>query len=363
METYISELVIGIIREIVKSLSHNWLPLSLAILVSGIMNVYINQEKLKKALLNKPKISIWASVLLGAFTPLCACGTMGVIIGMLTTSLPWGPVMAFLTSSPLMSPDGFVLLSGIISVKFAIALTIASIVIGLASGCITHLIESKTNFLKNQSRFSDKSAQEKCGCSTSAPDVSSCGCGNSNTAKMTYSCCGVQFEEKTVKEFCCTDIIMIPKYVIDFISEVSTKLRFKELLNSIINIGIKQILFFFCIFIAVGFLINHFVPMYYITKLLGSGNPLAVPISALVGLPLYVAGESAVPLIKSLMDGGASGGSMIAFLITGPATSAWVIAGIAVFMKKKIILLYIGFILAGGILSGYLYNFINVIIK
>lgn len=363
METYIPELVIGIIREIVTSLSHNWLPLSLAILISGIMNVYINQEKLKKALLNKPKISIWASVLAGAFTPLCACGTMGVVIGMLTTALPWGTVMAFLTSSPLMSPDGFVLLSGIISIKFAIALTIASIVIGLASGYITHLIESKTNFLKNQSRFSDKSAQEKCGCSTSAPAASSCGCGSSNAAKMSYSCCGVQFEEKTEKEFCCTDIIMIPKYVIDFLSGISAKLRLNEFFKSIFNIGIKQILFFFCIFIAVGFLINHFVPMHYITKLLGSGNPLAVPISALVGLPLYVAGESAVPLIKSLMDGGASGGSMIAFLITGPATSAWVIAGIAVFMKKKIILLYIGFILAGGILSGYLYNFIDMIIK
>ena len=363
METYISELAIGIIREIVTSLSHNWLPLSLAIIVSGIMNVYINQEKLKKALFNKPKISIWASVLAGALTPLCACGTMGVVIGMLTTALPWGPVMAFLTSSPLMSPDGFVLLSGIISIKFAIALTIASIVIGLASGYITHLIESKTNFLKNQSRFSEKSAQEKCGCSVSVPAASLCACGSYTAAKTTYSCCGVQFEEKAESQFCCTDIIMIPKYVIDFLSDLTAKLRLKELFKSIFNIGIKQILFFFCIFIAIGFLINHFVPMRHISGLLGSGNPLAVPLSALAGLPLYVAGESAVPLIKSLLDGGASGGSMIAFLITGPATSAWVIAGIAVFMKKKIILLYIGFILAGGILSGYIYNLIDMIMK
>ena len=360
METYISELVTGIIREIATSLSHNWLPLSIAILISGIMNVYINQEKLKKALLNKPKISIWASVLVGAFTPLCACGTMGVVIGMLTTALPWGPVMAFLTSSPLMSPDGFVLLSGIISVKFAIALTIASVMIGLFSGYITHLIESKTDFLKNQSRFSEKSALAKSGCSE-AP--ASCGCASPAAAKMSYSCCGVQFEEKSEREFCCTDIILIPKYVFGFLTEVSAKLKLKELFQSIFNIGIKQILFFFCIFIAVGFLINHFVPMRYISGILGSGNHLAVPISALVGLPLYVAGESAVPLIKSLMDGGASGGAMIAFLITGPATSAWVIVGIAVFMKKKIILLYIGFILAGGILSGYIYNLVDMIMK
>jgi uncharacterized membrane protein YraQ (UPF0718 family) len=47
---------------------------------------------------------------------------------------------------------------------------------------------------------------------------------------------------------------------------------------------------------------------------------------------------------------------MLAFLITGPGTSAGVIAGIASFLKKKAIALYVGYLLFGAILLGYTYD-------
>ena len=102
MEGFIT-LLTEMIMTVISSLMHNWLPLSLAVLVAAAMTVYIDQQKLRQALLRQTHISIWGSVAVGAFTPLCACGTMAVILGMLTTTLPWGPIMAFLTSSPLMN--------------------------------------------------------------------------------------------------------------------------------------------------------------------------------------------------------------------------------------------------------------------
>ncbi|MCX7774189.1 MAG: permease, partial [Clostridia bacterium] len=142
-----------VMKTVVGSLIHNWFPLLLATVISSIMRTYIDAERLKTTLLNKPKVSILASVAFGAFTPLCACGTMAVIIGMLTTTLPWGPVMAFLTSSPLVSPDGFVMIAGVLNLRIAIELTVASVLIGLGSGFVTHLIEKRTTYLKNQTRF------------------------------------------------------------------------------------------------------------------------------------------------------------------------------------------------------------------
>jgi uncharacterized membrane protein YraQ (UPF0718 family) len=123
-------------------------------------------------------------------------------------------------------------------------------------------------------------------------------------------------------------------------------------------VGVKQILLFFSIFAAVGYLINYFVPTSIIMALFRPDSVLSVPLAALIGLPLYVTGESAIPLIQSLIAGGAGEGSMMAFMITGPATSAWVIAGITAFMKKKAIGLYVLYILAGGIIAGYLYDLI-----
>ena len=50
---------------------------------------------------------------------------------------------------------------------------------------------------------------------------------------------------------------------------------------------------------------------------------------------------------------------MLAFLITGPGTSAWVIVGIAAFMRRRAIALYVGFLLVFGIALGYLYDLLD----
>ncbi|MDF2840767.1 MAG: hypothetical protein K0Q99_1539, partial [Clostridia bacterium] len=89
---------------VLNTLVHNAPVLAIGILVAAAINVYVDPERLKRAIAKNAGVSITGSVAFGAFTPFCACGTMAVIVSMLTTALPWGPIMAFLTSSPLMSP-------------------------------------------------------------------------------------------------------------------------------------------------------------------------------------------------------------------------------------------------------------------
>jgi uncharacterized membrane protein YraQ (UPF0718 family) len=371
------ELAAEMITAVLTSLVHNWLPLSLAILTAAIMKVHIDTEKLKSTLLAKPKVSILSSVAVGAFTPLCACGTMAVVIGLLTTALPWGPIMAFLTSSPLMSPDGFILLAGVVGFRFAAALAAASIFIGLGSGFITHVIEKKTTFLANQTRLQGRPKAQTCGCSGSAAAavqacgcsetepaaIQACGCSGSAAAAVQACSCS-ELEPVTVQE-CCPEAASVyaqgccsAKGEASAFAKVIRKARLPEIAKAVWSVGVKQILLFFSIFAAVGYLINYFVPTSIIMALFRPDSVLSVPLAALIGLPLYVTGESAIPLIQSLIAGGAGEGSMMAFMITGPATSAWVIAGITAFMKKKAIGLYVLYILAGGIIAGYLYDLI-----
>lgn len=347
---YLSGLLADMIASVLTSLYHNWIPISLAIITVALMKVYINAEKLKQSLINKPKVSIIASVTFGAFTPLCACGTMAVVIGLLSTALPWGPVMAFLTSSPLMSPDTFIMITGVLNFKFAVALTIASITIGLISGGLTHVIEKKTNFLKGQLKFSGSPKAQTCGCDSVTSEIS-CGCSAAVPVSEQYIAapgCGCGSPTPISKR-------MAIKNTNSFVN-IMKKLRMKEIGRALVDVGLKQILLYFTIFAGVGYLIQSFVPSSLIVSLFSGESIFSIPLAALIGLPLYVSGEGAIPLIKALMDGGAGEGAMMAFMITGPATSAWVIAGITVFMKKRVIGLYIAFIFAGGILLGYLYQ-------
>ncbi len=351
----IGDLLFQMIMEVLAALRHNWLTFSIAILLVSVLRAYINVEELKQKLLAKPKVSILGSVAFGILTPLCAAGSLGLVVGLLTTVMPWGPIMAFLTSSPLMSPDAFIMISGVIGTKFAIVLAVASIIIGVSSGYITHFIENKTNFLKNQTRLN--SSSQTCGRNKT------CGCNKSrNVSQFRMQSCN---NIATVQEqACCSKVqentrTSIQMSVLSFLKNI----RWNAIFTNILNIGIKNMLLFFSIFVAVGYLITRFVPTQIIGGLLGSGKYTAVPLAAVIGLPLYITTEASIPLVKALMAQGASAGAMMAFWIAGQTTSAMVIAGLAMFMKKRIILLYIFFVVTGAILAGYAFNLILVFWK
>lgn len=344
---YFSELLSKTLQAVFLSLQHNWIVLAVTIMTAVLFKTYVDANKLSELLTRKKRVSVFASVSLGAFTPFCACGTTAVIIGMLTTALPWGAIMAFLTSSPLMSPDGFIMITGILGIRFALGLTAASLLIGISSGLITNVIESKTNFLDNQTRYSEASKESKVVCKCLESSV--------NIPILAFDAI---FREGD--EFYCCDDAKMEEYGMttknDIGFRILEKFKLKQLSSELIELGVKQILFFYMIFVAIGYLINSFVPMSIISVLFGKNSLFAIPLATLIGFPLYLTTESGVPIIQSMLKSGAGEGAMLAFMISGPATSAWVIAGLSSFLKKRAIMLYLGFIVVGSILSGYLYE-------
>jgi len=299
------------------------------LLVAAAASVYIDPEKLKRTLTKKAGTAIFGSVVFGALTPFCACGTMAIVVAMMATVLPWGPIMAFLTSSPIMGPDEFIIFAGIINFRFAVALTIASIGIGIFSGYITHIIDKKTKFLKNQIRLVDTKSETSCCGESNVKTCSSDGCNSTN----------IEYSKRDSK-----------------LNKLLTKYKIIELLKVLYNLGVKRVIPFFALFAAVGYMISQFVPAEIITRYLGTGNHFAVPILALIGLPLYAGSASAAPLVNTLIEAGVSQGALLSFMITGSGTSIAVIAGLLTIMKKNAILLYLAFLIGFGILSGYLFD-------
>lgn len=372
-EHIMNEILTETLAAVVGALLHNSPYLVLGVAIAAVIKVHTSPERLKELLLSRKTISIPAAVAFGALTPFCACGSMAIVISLLTTALPWGPIMAFLTSSPLMSPDGFVMIAGIVSTEFAVALTIASLVIGLGSGYLTHAVEKSTRFLEGQARFSGAMnsfreasppipscletipAYRETG---AVPAAAVCCCaGNGETADRTMSI-------QTATSCGCTGSDSVLKAGIEArgIPNFAERLKLRELGQAVIEIGLKQVLPYFALFTGIGHLINRFVPASIIMKIFGADNPLSVPLLAITGLPLYVSGASTLPVINALLAGGASSGSLLAFLITGPGTSAGVIAGLAMIMKRKAIMLYAGFLLAFAIVLGHLYDLIRALV-
>ncbi len=337
---------------LLQTLSHNGLVLLLGILIAGALRVYIDTERMKQWLMGRAALSIPATVAFGAFTPFCACGTMAVVLGMLASSLPWGAIMAFLTSSPLMSPDEFVLISGILGMRFAVALTAASILIGLGAGYLANLLQKRTTLFQDQLRFAAAPKKSKTRSVTikredlrAASYVSSTACCMPTPAT---ACCA-----PTPAVSCCA--VAQPARAGSF-TDFLRRIKLDALTETVFDLGIRKILPLFLLFAAVGYLINRFIPAAWISAVFGAQNAFAVPIAALVGLPLYVSGSAAIPLLDSLRQAGVSSGAMLAFMITGPGTSAGVIAGISSILKPRAIAFYLACLMVGAIVLGYLYD-------
>lgn len=340
--------IVTILKEIAAyvlgTLTYSAIPLLLGVIVAAVIKVHVNEEKLKTTLIKASNVSNVGGVIFGSLTPFSACATPAIIMALMATSLPWGPVMAFLTSSPLMSPDRFIMVSGILGLKFAIALIMASIIIGLGSGYITSFIETKTNFLNDQRRFKDQ-ANSVQKCCKKSPPVEAAYCSKLNLD-----------EEMPLKNL--NTAACLEKSYTTSINEFLKKIKFTQMFNFFIDVGVKQILVNFAMFATLAYFVSKFTPAEVIMGYLGKGNIFAVPLTAIAGLPLYVSTSSSLPLLNMLIDNGAGGGAMLAFMITGPGTSAGTLAGLATVMKRRALGLYVMFLLIGSIVAGYLYDFL-----
>jgi uncharacterized membrane protein YraQ (UPF0718 family) len=98
--------------------------------------IHVNQNKLQKLFRGKGVIGNVAGAIFGAVTPFCACSTIPMTVGFLNAKLPFGSVMSFLISSPLLNPIIVAMLAATVGVQnaaiyFVLAFTL-SIVFGFA---------------------------------------------------------------------------------------------------------------------------------------------------------------------------------------------------------------------------------------
>src|SRR6056297_3448610 len=158
-------MIFDVIQKIVQAevnyLKADWWILLIGISIAVIIKVYVGSDSLRNWIKKNEKISILGSIGFGTFTPLCACGTMAVILSMFASYLPWGPIMAFLVSSPLTSPSQFIFQNRFLGFKLAVGVLTFSILLGITAGFLANLLERKTTFFNSQYRLGIKNENNK----------------------------------------------------------------------------------------------------------------------------------------------------------------------------------------------------------
>lgn len=122
----------------------------------------------------------------------------------------------------------------------------------------------------------------------------------------------------------------------------------------------KRVFWYMIIGVAIGAVIYGYLPEELLAQVAGPNNPFAVLIVSLIGLPLYIRVESAIPIGLALLGKGASMGSIIALIISGAGVAIPELTMFASMFKKKIIIAFVIIVFVMAIASGLIINLFNM---
>jgi uncharacterized membrane protein YraQ (UPF0718 family) len=251
--------------------------------------------------------------LTGALSPFCSCGVIPIIAALLASGVPLAPVMAFWLASPLMDPSMFAITAGVLGVPFAVAKTVAALAVGLLGGF-------GVLGLQRFGVLAGPALQD--------------GVGNGG---------------------CAGSKIRNPKAVVwRFWQEPARRESFWT--------GARQNALFLGKWLVLAFLLESlmvaYVPGDLIARIAGDGGLLSIVGATLVGIPSYLNGNAALPLVAGLMDKGMAPGAAMAFLVGGGVTSipaALAVWGVA---RRQVFAAYLAFAVLGALLSGVAFQLV-----
>jgi uncharacterized protein len=331
------------LAKVLETFSHNWYLLLISIIVSAALKLYVDQDAIARFLRRNTRNSVLMSTVVAAATPFCSCGTTAVILGMMASTIPWAPIVAFMVASPLTSPEELFYSAGLFGWNFAITFFVASILLGLMGGAIASFAESR-GWLANQTRINAPKSQSpflSLGIMGGPPPLN-LAVATPSAAEAAQCACSPHRVELPV----------IAQPVVELAKPTVTLPMFS---NEIWNVS-KRLLPLFFGFTFIGYLLNGLIPVAWITSLFGAGHTYNVLLAATLGLPFYINTEASLPLVRAMLDSGMSQGAALAFLVTGAGTSIGAISGALTIARWRVIAIVIGTLWVGAILIGSAYN-------
>jgi uncharacterized membrane protein YraQ (UPF0718 family) len=277
------------------------LLLTLIIFLVGIVRSYFSPEKTRKALEGKSLFTgnILAS-LLGIVTPFCSCSAIPLFLGFVEAGIPIGVTFSFLIASPMINEVAVVLLLGLFGWKTAVIYVVTGLLIAISAGWLIGRLNLR-HWVQDwvyETRF-----------------------GNSDT------------EDEKIK---------LPD-------------RVQYGFNAVREI-VGKVWIYVVIGIAVGAAAHGYVPEDFMASLMGKSAWYSVPLSVVIGVPLYSNAAGIIPIVSVLIEKGASLGTALAFMMAVIGLSLPEMIILKKVLKLPFILTFIGIMAAGIMLIGFLFN-------
>jgi uncharacterized protein len=277
------------------------LLLTLIIFFVGIVRSYFSPEKTRKILEGKSLFTgnVLAS-LLGIVTPFCSCSAIPLFLGFVESGIPLGVTFSFLISSPMINEVAVILLFGMFGWKTALIYVLTGLTIAILAGWMI-------GKLKLEPWVQDWVYKTQFGNSDNGYE------------KLTFPY-RIQFGYDAVKEI------------------------------------VGKVWIYVAIGIAVGAGAHGYIPQDFMASLMGKSAWYSVPLSVLIGVPLYSNAAGIIPIVSVLIEKGASLGTALAFMMAVIGLSLPEMIILKKVLKLPFILTFVGIVTSGIMIVGFLFN-------
>lgn len=277
--------------------------IALFLLISAAVEIilmYIPQHRIRQWLSGRGLLGNVIAAGFGALTPFCACSTIPMTVGFLNAGVPFGSTMSFLIASPLLNP----IIIGMLGVMVGIKAMAAYFVIAFLASVLFGWTLEKLGMQQYVKRVRLRNDP-----------------GDAETDKRSWP--------------------------------VRRKLQqaFMAAWNSL-----RPILGYLLLGVALGAGIYGYMPQDFLLKAAGPDNPVAIPVAAILGIPLYIRAETAIPIGVALMSKGMSIGAVMALVIGGAGMAIPEITMLASIFRRKLVAMIVAVIFLTAVITGYLFN-------
>ena len=265
----------------------------------GVLQHYIPPTKIQRILSSKNGKGYIIAAFLGAMTPFCSCSTIPFLKGLLRAKAGFGTMLVFLFASPLLNP----IIIGLFFVTFGWQVAGFYFSISLLVSIVAGFTLEKLGF-ERYVKAEAWTEVQKSGCKGAKP---------ANKWAHIWA---------------------------------NTWGDFKKVLPYLIG-GI-----------ALGSMIYGFMPTEFVTSVANADNPLAVPIAAVIGIPLYIRAEAVIPLSAALVAKGMGLGAVMALIIGSAGASLTEVILLKSLFKTPMIVAFLTLVITMAISAGYLYSYL-----
>lgn len=279
------------------------LLLTIIVFFMGIVRSFFSPEK-TRALLEKKSLfigNVLASVL-GIFTPFCSCSAVPLFIGFVEAGIPLGVTLSFLIAAPMINEVAVILLFGLFGWKTAVIYVSTGLIIAIVSGFIIGKLKLE--------KFVEPWVYE------------------------------IKSGEKHAGE---------------------NKISFGDRIDSgyiAVKDIVSKVWLYIVIGVGIGSLGHGYVPEDFMAGLMGKSAWWAVPLSVLIGIPLYSNAAGIIPIVQVLLEKGASLGTALAFMMSVIGLSLPEAIILKKVLKLPMIFIFFGIVGTGIIFVGYIFNLI-----